>query len=203
MAVTDARPWVTWQKKLPEPVRIQIESAIELLKISGKATNDIEALEAMAAAVVHEELHGLLFDAKHHAATHEKMQRWLALFNAGWRCLVCGTSRDLQCHHMIPRSQGGEDSETNLAVLCENDHRRVTENHWPWRWIQPILERFKLDRLREINTNGWGTRRNRTGEIERAIGSGAIQAEQVGGDTGQLEHSSGSLADGGDEAQAG
>lgn len=47
-------------------------------------------------------------------------------------CRLCGTRRGLERHHLVPRSQTGEDVDANLVPLCgvfENEcHRRITEN---------------------------------------------------------------------------
>jgi 5-methylcytosine-specific restriction endonuclease McrA len=41
----------------------------------------------------------------------------------GWRCQSCGRSRDLQVHHIEPRSRLGNDTEENLITLCAACHR--------------------------------------------------------------------------------
>ena len=42
----------------------------------------------------------------------------------GWRCQDCGAVRDLQVHHMKPRSQLGGDMTQNLITLCAYCHRK-------------------------------------------------------------------------------
>lgn len=44
------------------------------------------------------------------------------------RCRVCGGARGLQRHHVVPRSQGGDDVDENLVPLCSDCHRRITGN---------------------------------------------------------------------------
>lgn len=50
----------------------------------------------------------------------------------GSECRICGVRRMLERHHLVPRSQSGEDRDENLVPLCgpfENAcHQRVTEN---------------------------------------------------------------------------
>jgi 5-methylcytosine-specific restriction endonuclease McrA len=36
----------------------------------------------------------------------------------GWRCQNCGSSRDLQVHHLMKRSRLGDDALDNLITLC-------------------------------------------------------------------------------------
>ena len=43
----------------------------------------------------------------------------------GWRCQQCGSSKDLQIHHIQPRSRMGSDIEENLITLCSRCHRRA------------------------------------------------------------------------------
>lgn len=43
----------------------------------------------------------------------------------GWRCQLCGCSRDLQVHHIRARSRLGDDAEHNLITLCVSCHQEV------------------------------------------------------------------------------
>jgi 5-methylcytosine-specific restriction endonuclease McrA len=49
--------------------------------------------------------------------------RMQVLQRDGWRCQRCGSSNNLEVHHMRPRSRQGDDTETNLITLCANCHR--------------------------------------------------------------------------------
>ena len=40
----------------------------------------------------------------------------------GWRCQDCGAMKDLQVHHIRPRSQLGGDVMPNLITLCASCH---------------------------------------------------------------------------------
>jgi 5-methylcytosine-specific restriction endonuclease McrA len=48
------------------------------------------------------------------------------------RCRLCGSAFDMQRHHLVPRSQSGDDVDANLVPLCgarsADCHRRITEN---------------------------------------------------------------------------
>ena len=37
-------------------------------------------------------------------------------------CAICGTTEELQHHHLIPKSKGGTDDETNILTLCHPHH---------------------------------------------------------------------------------
>lgn len=41
-------------------------------------------------------------------------------------CRVCGGTVGIQMHHLVPRSQGGSDTEANITPLCRPDHDAVT-----------------------------------------------------------------------------
>lgn len=41
----------------------------------------------------------------------------------GWRCQICGSSQNLDVHHMRCRSALGDDAETNLITLCRECHQ--------------------------------------------------------------------------------
>jgi 5-methylcytosine-specific restriction endonuclease McrA len=43
----------------------------------------------------------------------------------GWRCQACGSRKDLQVHHQLFRSHGGDDAMANLITLCADCHARV------------------------------------------------------------------------------
>lgn len=42
----------------------------------------------------------------------------------GFRCGYCGTSHNLTIDHIVPRSQGGDDTWENLITACESCNRR-------------------------------------------------------------------------------
>ena len=42
----------------------------------------------------------------------------------GHRCLTCGSQEDLTIDHIIPRSRGGDNSESNLQTLCQSCNSR-------------------------------------------------------------------------------
>jgi 5-methylcytosine-specific restriction endonuclease McrA len=40
----------------------------------------------------------------------------------GWRCQDCGSMKNLQVHHLKPRSRLGGDVMCNLITLCQSCH---------------------------------------------------------------------------------
>jgi 5-methylcytosine-specific restriction endonuclease McrA len=45
-----------------------------------------------------------------------------------WRCQNCGTSENLQVHHIQARSKLGPDSLENLITLCAGCHEALHRN---------------------------------------------------------------------------
>jgi 5-methylcytosine-specific restriction endonuclease McrA len=45
----------------------------------------------------------------------------------GWRCRNprCGMRNNLNCHHIIYRSEQGEDVSWNLITLCSDCHEKI------------------------------------------------------------------------------
>lgn len=54
----------------------------------------------------------------------------------GHACVLCGDTRAIHIHHVIPRSHGGSNEEENLVCLCPYCHRiihgEVTANDFPF-----------------------------------------------------------------------
>lgn len=46
----------------------------------------------------------------------------------GFKCSVCGTSENLQVHHLKPKATGGTDRLSNLMTLCQTHHREHHNN---------------------------------------------------------------------------
>lgn len=56
-------------------------------------------------------------------------------------CAKCGSSENIEIHHMIPLFLGGDTSEFNCIALCRKCHREVTNYHRDN--YNGYLERFK------------------------------------------------------------
>jgi 5-methylcytosine-specific restriction endonuclease McrA len=47
------------------------------------------------------------------------------VLNRDGTCVLCGSTKRLQRHHLVPRSKGGSDTPENQVVLCRECHRKV------------------------------------------------------------------------------
>jgi 5-methylcytosine-specific restriction endonuclease McrA len=54
-----------------------------------------------------------------------KALRREVLARDSWRCQNCGSSEDLQAHHIQPRGKLGADSLDNLITLCATCHEAL------------------------------------------------------------------------------
>jgi 5-methylcytosine-specific restriction endonuclease McrA len=54
---------------------------------------------------------------------YEQLRQWI-LKRDNWRCQNCGCLENLEVHHKLLRSQGGDDSELNLITLCRPCHSK-------------------------------------------------------------------------------
>ncbi len=54
--------------------------------------------------------------SQHHSISAETRNK--VLDRDGHRCVNCGSTNYLSIDHIVPRSRGGDDSESNLQTLC-------------------------------------------------------------------------------------
>ena len=48
-------------------------------------------------------------------------------------CVICGTNKNLQFHHITPKSRGGDDHQHNILTLCSEHHamiHQIRPSHW-------------------------------------------------------------------------
>lgn len=57
----------------------------------------------------------------------------------GNECAICGTSGNLEVHHIVPISKGGSNEEENLAVLCPRCNQKISN-----KVIAIIDNQFKI-----------------------------------------------------------
>lgn len=48
-------------------------------------------------------------------------------------CVACGQSGNLNQHHLVPRSIGGSDDDSNLITLCGSCHTKAHQVKADWR----------------------------------------------------------------------
>jgi 5-methylcytosine-specific restriction endonuclease McrA len=58
------------------------------------------------------------------AGLYWKLRRRV-LVRDGWRCQGCGSLRQLEVHHIMRRSQLGDDVDANLITLCASCHQQI------------------------------------------------------------------------------
>ena len=61
------------------------------------------------------------------------------------KCAICGTTENLEHHHLVPKEDGGTDDETNILTLCSEHHAAVhgvklTKQRKSWGNPNKILE---------------------------------------------------------------
>lgn len=59
--------------------------------------------------------------------THKKHNYWndVILDYLGKECIYCGSVEKLNIHHIIPISKGGQNTMSNLEVLCSKCHHLI------------------------------------------------------------------------------
>jgi 5-methylcytosine-specific restriction endonuclease McrA len=83
----------------------------------------------------------------------------------GYKCRVCKRRNDLHCHHVVFRSQHGDDAEWNLLTICNDCHNGI---HIPnpttgaCLVLLPVVEGERIDcngKVKMLPINGWQPRR--------------------------------------------
>ena len=67
-------------------------------------------------------------------------------------CIYCGSPRNIELAHYVPRSRGGRGIESNLACLCHNCHEAMDNGANP-KLAEDIRKTFR-DWLKQ-NYKGW------------------------------------------------
>ena len=74
----------------------------------------------------------------------------------GDECSLCGATKNLEIHHIVPISKGGTNETENLAILCDKCNSKIRNR------IVPIIEnQFEITQF-----GGNGTRENLRQQIE-------------------------------------
>lgn len=75
-------------------------------------------------------------------------------------CVACNQNNSLVHHHLMPRSIGGTDDETNLITLCRDCHSRIHNRKQDWADSTTLIKKgiesrrlagFKIGRPAKLN----------------------------------------------------
>lgn len=74
----------------------------------------------------------------------------------GYRCALCDSTRYLQIHHVVKRSEGGTDSMHNLICLCSDCHALAHGiNLNDWDATQEDVEQAIVEYLADYYAPNW------------------------------------------------
>lgn len=70
-----------------------------------------------------------------------KKRKEKVLKRDGYRCLCCGTTKNLTVDHVIPRAKGGNNRSKNLQTLCFNCNQAKGVKIIDYRKVKPLMVR--------------------------------------------------------------
>ena len=74
----------------------------------------------------------------------------------GWKCASCLSRSNLCCHHIIFRSQGGDDATWNLITLCNTCHEAIHKRFILICTLEPDDDIIDADLgIKIMYINGW------------------------------------------------
>jgi hypothetical protein len=125
----DKRKWATW--RTPREVYRLVTKALYYAKIIG-CVSSVECWEAILMPFIHECEEA--FDRMvEDADTPERQFRFQVLERDQWECVDCGSSKNLQVHHVVTRNECRKSGRLDLLTdpdnavgLCDSCHAEVT-----------------------------------------------------------------------------
>lgn len=63
-------------------------------------------------------------------------------------CVACANTENLHQHHLIPKSRGGSNDETNLITLCGECHAKIHGNRSKWNTSELTKSALKAKKER-------------------------------------------------------
>lgn len=126
---------------IPDSVRCLFAKARELARLCG-ANSAVEEIEFLSVTMIQacEEQQS---EWRRRATTPEAVFRLAVLERDGWRCRLCGTSRTLTCHHVVPRSECRMAGRLDLLVDARNGATLCARCH---ESVQPVWQQY-VERL--------------------------------------------------------
>jgi 5-methylcytosine-specific restriction endonuclease McrA len=101
----------------------------------------------------------------------------------GHKCEICGYSKIIEAHHIIPRRDSGPTSEENLILLCPNHHAEAD-------YGLLSLDHYKMGSNRgNLNSNAEGNPEGNAGSIPDSVETEALsQGRTYQGYLKKIEH---------------
>ena len=69
-------------------------------------------------------------------------------------CVACGSTEHLTQHHLVPRSMGGNDEDSNLLTLCGSCHAKAHQVKADWRHSELTRKALQFKKSRGEKTGG-------------------------------------------------
>jgi 5-methylcytosine-specific restriction endonuclease McrA len=107
------------------PARASRINGLEYVQIGPKTWNALDEKGEVVATASHRKPSEAL---KALVESVYARNRNLAMERDGWRCVRCGSFRNLQAHHKVHRGLGGAnrlDVPENLETICNACHARI------------------------------------------------------------------------------
>ena len=72
-------------------------------------------------------------------------------------CVICGTNKNLQFHHIKPRSRGGDDHQHNILTLCRDHHAMIHQvRPSDWNNVKTLQKEGMERAMRQGKVKGRG-----------------------------------------------
>ena len=83
-------------------------------------------------------------------------------------CVICGTNKNLEHHHIKPLAMGGDDHQHNFLTLCTEHHSMIHQIR-PGYWNE--MRKLQREGFRKAKERGvkFGRKRSYTSEQEEKV----------------------------------